>query len=116
MDGSSSDESFEEHFILDNIINQEADDDLDGLLIAFIEGILADDNDIPAIRGGSVLGKSRNIDRNRSTFDALLNADYFDENPIYGLHLFRRRFRMNRSLYLQIERRLQETYRFFTQR
>ena len=115
-DTSSSDESLEENLLVDIIINQDVDEEQDVLLLAFIEAILDDDDDIPTLRGGSIPGKSRNIDRNRSAFDAHLNADYFDNNPTYSLSVFRRRFRMNRSLYLEIENCLQIKYQFFTQK
>ena len=117
-DISSSDESSEENVLVDIVINQVVDEEQDVLLLALIEAILDDDNDdiIPTFRGGSIPGKSRNIDQNRSAFDAHLNADYFDNNPTYNLSVFRRRFRMNRSLYLEIENCLQITYQFFTQK
>ena len=111
---SSSNESFDENILHDIIVDQ--GDDQYELLIALIVAILSDDNDdnndTPKIRGGSLPGKSRNINRNRGVFEALLNEDYFGEDPTYNHQHFRRRFRMSRPLYLQIENQLQSSYRF----
>jgi hypothetical protein len=117
-DDSSNDDSFEQHLLYDNVIDQGEDDRLqEMLLVALVEAILHDDDDNnQMIHGGSVPGKSRNINRNREAFDAHLNADYFDHHPTYSLMHFRQRFRMERSLYLQIEQQLQQSYRFFMQR
>lgn len=116
---SSSDESHENRFIHEHILDQGADQDL--LFLALIDEILSDDdddnNDVPpTVHGGSAPGRAPNINRNRGVFEAHLNADYFGDNPTYSLKHFRRRFRMSRRLYLQIERRLQSSYLFFTQR
>lgn len=111
----SSDESTDENFIND-IMNQEVEDEQHQLLLAIVDLVYGDDEDEPAKRGGSLPGKAKNINRNRQLFDLQLNADYFDENPTYDLPTFRRRFRMRRELFLQIEERLQQSYRFFTQR
>ena len=116
---SSSDESHENRFIHEHILDQGEDQDL--LFLALIDAILSDDdddnNDVPpTVHGGSAPGRAPNINRNRGVFEAHLNADYFGDNPTYSLKHFRRRFRMSRRLYLQIERRLQSSYIFFTQR
>jgi Plant transposon protein len=113
---SSSDESFDEDFINDITMNEEVEEEQHQLLLAFVDLVFGDNEDEPVIRGGSVQGKAGNIDRNRRAFDVQLNRDYFDDNPTYDLDTFRRRFRMRRELYLQIETRLQQSYRFFTQR
>ena len=113
---SSSDESFDEDFINDITMNEEVEEEQHQLLLAFVDFVFGDNEDEPVIRGGSVPGKASNIDRNRRAFDVQLNRDYFDDNPTYDLDTFRRRFRMRRELYLQIETQLQQSYRFFTQR
>ena len=53
------------------------------------------------VRRGSVQGHSV-IFRNRVQGHERLYRDYFAEPPIYPLNLFRRRFRMNRTLFLRI--------------
>jgi hypothetical protein len=52
--------------------------------------------------GGSRPGKRGNIDREREVGHERILKDYFGENPVYPPHIFRRRFRMQRSLFLRI--------------
>ncbi|GKA97153.1 ALP1-like protein [Tanacetum coccineum] len=49
------------------------------------------------------------INRERDLAEALLMADYFGDYPKYPDYYFRRRYRMNRSLFLEIVQRI-ETY------
>ncbi|GKA12002.1 hypothetical protein Tco_0691548 [Tanacetum coccineum] len=54
--------------------------------------------------------RSRNaINRERDVAEACLMADYFDSPLKYPDYYFRRRYRMNRSLFLEIVQRI-ETY------
>ncbi|KAL3622527.1 hypothetical protein CASFOL_033938 [Castilleja foliolosa] len=53
------------------------------------------------IRGGSVLGHAI-LHRNRLEGHQKLYRDYFAENPVFPANIFRRRFRMNRSLFCRI--------------
>jgi len=46
------------------------------------------------------------IERDREEGHRRLWIDYFSENPTYSTHLFRRRFRMNKSLFMGIVHRL----------
>ena len=46
--------------------------------------------------------KRVHIVRNREEGDQRLWNDYFSENPTYPENLFRRRFRMNKSLFMRI--------------
>ena len=50
--------------------------------------------------------KRVHIVRNREEGDQRLWNDYFSENPTYPENLFRRRFRMNKSLFMRIFDRL----------
>jgi hypothetical protein len=52
--------------------------------------------------GGSRPGKRGNIDREREVGHERILKDYFGENPVYSPHIFRRRFRMQRCLFLRI--------------
>jgi len=52
---------------------------------------------------GSKPGKAPNFDRERVKFHYQLMKDYFDPNPTYNAHLFRRRFRMRRELFERIK-------------
>ena len=63
--------------------------------------------------GGSVAGR-RYIERDHFAFNKILMKDYFDENPTYGPEVFRRRFRMRRSLFLSILEGIQQHDKYFT--
>uniref|UniRef100_A0A453G4W6 Uncharacterized protein n=1 Tax=Aegilops tauschii subsp. strangulata TaxID=200361 RepID=A0A453G4W6_AEGTS len=45
----------------------------------------------------------------------MLMQDYFTENPTYRPHLFRRRYRMRRSLFVKIVQACEADCRYFTQ-
>ena len=49
--------------------------------------------------GGSIFGRSPNIERARIAMDNQMYLDYFAEPPIWGPSFFRRRYRMRRSLF-----------------
>uniref|UniRef100_A0A453D7U9 Uncharacterized protein n=1 Tax=Aegilops tauschii subsp. strangulata TaxID=200361 RepID=A0A453D7U9_AEGTS len=46
----------------------------------------------------------------------MLMQDYFMKNPTYPPHLFRRRYRMSRSLFVKIVQACEENCQYFTQR
>ncbi|XP_022553853.1 putative nuclease HARBI1, partial [Brassica napus] len=56
------------------------------------------------------------IERNREEGHNRLWNDYFSEDPTFLAHLFRRRFRMNKELFMRIVHRLSEDVPFFRQR
>src|SRR5688572_18806228 len=51
---------------------------------------------------GSKIGRAPNKNRNRIDGAARLYADYFSSNPVYSDSDFRRRFRMQKSLFMRI--------------
>lgn len=53
------------------------------------------------------------IERNREEGDKQLWNDYFTETPTYPHNIFRRRFRMNKSLFLTIVHRLSTEIEYF---
>uniref|UniRef100_A0A0D3DI46 DDE Tnp4 domain-containing protein n=1 Tax=Brassica oleracea var. oleracea TaxID=109376 RepID=A0A0D3DI46_BRAOL len=55
------------------------------------------------------------IERNREEGDSRLWDDYFSETPTYPHNLFRRRFRMNKGLFMRIVNRLSNEVEFFQQ-
>jgi hypothetical protein len=61
-------------------------------------------------------GPRRYIPRNREAGHDDLVANYFSANPVYTDEMFRRRFRMNKTLFLQIVAALSAWDPFFTQR
>uniref|UniRef100_A0A0D3DQ76 DDE Tnp4 domain-containing protein n=1 Tax=Brassica oleracea var. oleracea TaxID=109376 RepID=A0A0D3DQ76_BRAOL len=56
------------------------------------------------------------IERNREEGNIRLWNDYFSETPTYPENLFRRRFRMNKSLFIYIVNRLSNEVPFFQQK
>jgi hypothetical protein len=70
----------------------------------------------PPIRRQRQSGPRRYIPRNREADLDNLIAKYFSSNPIYTDEMFRRRFRMNRPLFLRIVEALSDWDLFFTQR
>ena len=66
--------------------------------------------------GGSKVGKASNLNRFRTDYDKLLKKDYFGENPIYSSAMFRRRFRMRRSLFEKILDDLVSSDSYFSQK
>ncbi|XP_038704662.1 putative nuclease HARBI1 [Tripterygium wilfordii] len=63
--------------------------------------IVEEEEDRPAARRGSMPGHAV-IHRGRAEGHERLYRDYFAETPTYPPNIFRRRFRMNRSLFLRI--------------
>ena len=67
-----------------------------------------------------VEGKRRkkrvHIERNLEEGDQRLWNDYFSENPTYPENLFRRRFRMNKSLFMRIVDRLSNEVEYFREK
>ncbi|CAN6879046.1 unnamed protein product [Brassica oleracea] len=53
------------------------------------------------------------IERNREEGDLRLWNDYFSDTPTYPPNLFRRRFRMNKHLFMHIVQRLSNEVQFF---
>lgn len=61
-------------------------------------------------------GRRTYIDRGREEGHARLWNDYFSENPVYSPDMFRRRFRMNKPLFLRIVDSLSNAFSYFQQR
>ena len=56
------------------------------------------------------------IERNREESHLRLWNDYFSETPTYPENIFRRRFRMNKPLFMHIVDRLSNEVQFFRQK
>jgi hypothetical protein len=65
-------------------------------------------------RRGSVMGRV-SIERNRALSHAMLIEDYFAKVPTYPAHLFRRRFHMQHSLFVQIIEACEANLNYFKQ-
>jgi len=69
----------------------------------------------PVTYGGSI-HDHRVINRDRESADRRLFYDYFAESPRYNDQMFRRRFRMRRSLFLRIVEKVEARDNYFVQR
>ncbi|XP_020272614.1 uncharacterized protein LOC109847785 [Asparagus officinalis] len=67
------------------------------------------------IHGGSIHGHAV-INRNRENVHQNLVIDYFADNPRFGEDMFRRRYRMSRSLFLRIVDAVKDHDYYFQQR
>jgi hypothetical protein len=70
----------------------------------------------PPVHGGSRPGRMPNLPRDFEAGYNRLFCDYFSENPVYPDHIFRRRFRMRRLLFLRITEDVQEHNDYFLQK
>ena len=66
-------------------------------------------------QGGSTIGR-RTFQRGHLQGDQQLQADYFAEDATYSDDMFRRRFRMHRSLFLRILNAVTQYDQYFVQR
>ncbi|XP_055960821.1 uncharacterized protein LOC126670604 [Mercurialis annua] len=98
------------NFILDD---SDSDDELE-LTISTIGELLNKKRKI-SLHRGSVFGRTF-IRRNRVHGHHKLFHDYFGEDPVYSSTLFRRRFRMNRSLFLRIQSAIEAHDPYFVQK
>ncbi|XP_020262398.1 uncharacterized protein LOC109838358 [Asparagus officinalis] len=67
------------------------------------------------IHGGSIPGHAV-INRDREIVHQNLVIDYFADNPRFGEDMFRRRYRMSRSLFLRIVYAVKDHDYYFQQR
>jgi hypothetical protein len=114
--------------ILEDLIEHEADD-ADEFEVFNVEDLIAEDEIFDEIvaeaeldgegstvrRRRRLAGPKRYIPRNREQAHDDLVANYFSANPIYTDEMFRRRFRMNRPLFLRIVDGLSNWSPYFTQ-
>nr|XP_051197130.1 uncharacterized protein LOC127310499 [Lolium perenne] len=106
-DSSSSDDSD-----LDELLQ---DDDLEATMLLLAVKDLEDRAKLLNRRRGSVFGRNH-IQRNRLLGHEQLMEDYFAEVPTYPAHLFRRRYRMRRSLFVRIVKDCELHSNYFKQR
>jgi hypothetical protein len=98
------DEFVAEGQIIDDVINEAI-----GKIQSTIEGLQEQASD-------HRLNPRKHIKRPREEAHEQLVNDYFSENPLYPAHIFRRRFRMSRPLFLRIVEALGQWSDYFTQR
>jgi hypothetical protein len=95
------------------------DDEEDELNIRMVLGHFhggVDEEPLPRVRGGSRPGRARNIDRERQLMHQRMILDYFCDTPVFGPSLFRRRYRMRRSLFMEILEKICAHDRYFVQK
>jgi hypothetical protein len=96
-------------------MQEEADED--EFILSLILGLQSvEDVPPPRVVGGSRPGRRGNIERDRLQMHAWMMKDYFSDNLVYGPSHFRRRFRMQRSLFETIMERVCEHDRCFVQK
>ena len=110
-----------EKFLIDNLSDSD-DSDVEMMLANFWQQTLVmalavkeHEDENRKRRRGSTVGHLC-IPRNRHLGNEMLMQDYITENPTYTPHLFRRRHRMRRSLFVNIVQACKENFRYFTQR
>ena len=91
------------------------DDELEMLAVATMAMEKLNTENSSAIRRGSIQGHSV-IFRNRVEGHERLYRDYFAKSPTYPPNLFRRRFRMNRSLFVRILSNMEVYDPYFVQK
>jgi hypothetical protein len=104
FDSSSSDD-----FDLDELLH---DDDLEATILLLSVKELEDHMKLLNQRRDSVIARNQ-IQRNRLLGHEQLMDDYFAEIPTYPSHLFRRRYRMRRSLFVTIVKACEANSNYF---
>ncbi|OAV93090.1 hypothetical protein PTTG_27429 [Puccinia triticina 1-1 BBBD Race 1] len=77
------------------------DDDDDFVAYHTFDRIISGERDEPRRGGGSTVGQ-QTINCERRKGELQLHKDYFSDNPSYPEEIFRQRFRMHQSLFVQM--------------
>jgi hypothetical protein len=91
------------------------DDEMEATMLVLSVKELEDSAKLLNRRRRSVVGRNH-IQRNRLLGHEQLMEDYFAEVPTYPPHLFRRRYRMRRSLFVRIVKACEANSNYFKQR
>ena len=108
-------------------MNGFSDDDIQDRIIAVVMDLLDSDSssssdescfesEMYVCGGGSRPGRRPNKDRGRKEGAIRLHLDYFAASPVYDSRDFRRRFRMNKALFMRIHDALLKEDDYFVQR
>ncbi|XP_030944966.1 uncharacterized protein LOC115969446 [Quercus lobata] len=95
--------------------DSDSDDDFEIIALLALEEERLEKERASISRRGSVPGR-RCIQRDHEQGHQRLFQDYFAESPVYPPNIFRRRFRMSRSLFLRIKSNLEEKDEYFVQK
>ncbi|XP_071681032.1 uncharacterized protein [Lolium perenne] len=107
-----SDSSSSDDYDLDELLQ---DDEMEATMLLLSVKVLEDRAKLMNRRRGSVFVRNH-IQRNRLLSHEQLMVDYFAEVPTYPPHLFRRRYRMRCSLFVQIVKACEANSNHFKQR
>ncbi|WZZ24153.1 hypothetical protein YC2023_007554 [Brassica napus] len=102
------------HEVFDELENDNFDQHFDEYFDQMFDNVLNDLGDQQEERRRRK--KRVYIERNREAGNIRLWNDYFSETPTYPDNLFRRRFRMNKPLFMKIVDRLSNEMEFFQQK
>ncbi|XP_071680251.1 uncharacterized protein [Lolium perenne] len=91
------------------------DDEVEATILLLSVKKLEDRAKLLNRRHGSVMGRNH-IQRNRLLCHEQLMEDYFAEVPTYLPHLFHRRYRMRRGLFVKIVKACEANSNYFKQR
>ncbi|KAL0015020.1 hypothetical protein SO802_002089 [Lithocarpus litseifolius] len=91
------------------------DDDFEIIVLLALEEERLERERASTSHRGSVPGR-RFIQRDHGQGHQRIFQDYFAESLVYPLKVFRRRFRMSRSLFLHIKSNLEEKDEYFVQK
>ncbi|XP_050258839.1 uncharacterized protein LOC126703810 [Quercus robur] len=95
--------------------DSDSDDDFEITMLLALEEERLERERASTSHRGSVLGR-KFIQRDHGQGHQRLFQDYSAESPVYPLNIFRRRFRMSRSLFLRIKSNLEEKDEYFVQK
>ena len=90
----------------------ETGDDEHWIILSSLLAAIAEESK-PVVRGGSRPGHRKSKARLRMAGYCMLYSDYFANEPLHDEVVFRRRYRMNRGLFLKIVERLWEYDDYF---
>lgn len=99
-----------------DLINDDTEEEYLQLLQQHQLLVNAEIGSAPATHGGSQPGRSPNVNREHQAGHDRIIKDYFSEQPVYGAAIFRRRFRMQKSLFLKIVATVEAHDSYFVQK
>ncbi|XP_074359701.1 uncharacterized protein LOC141699757 [Apium graveolens] len=102
--------------IVEYLIQEEEkeDEEIDILAATWAQLNRTRNNNI--VRHGESVFNHRVINRNRTVGHQLIYRDYFSDDPTYPDYIFRRRFRMRRSLFIRIQAAIESHNPYFVQK
>lgn len=101
----------------------ESDDELDALIAVHICQVTGEDEGLHELihvlnqtHGGSRIGRSPNLPRDHAAGHRRIYDDYFSRFAVYPASMFRRRFRMQKALFMRIHNAVLQADDYFVQK